>query len=664
MTSLLKLMLVIGAVSVLEQVEGIPAQDRRGDIPHECGTASDIVFVLDSSSSIWGPDFKEQLKFVQNIVDKFTIGHKLTRVGVMTFSDKPHKYFGLGEINSKVKVNVAVADIQQSIGGTYTADAIKYMRENMFSDARSSVPQIAIIITDGQSIDSELTAIEAENAKKDGITMFAIGVGRNTDRNELEAIAAKPSREFVFNVKSYSRLERIATSLSKKTCEIVMETPPPPTTSVPIPDTTTVAGGSAGNRDYDTFEAKACLDASDIVFMLDSSSSIWGPDFRKQLTFVQEMIDTLDIGKDATRVGVMTFSTDPYEYFGLEKYHNADDIKDAISSIQQKSGGTNTGKAISHMRENMFNHARPGITKIGVIITDGQSRNPEWTLRQSAKAKHENIHIFAIGVGHSIDRKELEEIASEPKEQFVFAVDNYSKLRKITAMLSRKACQVNRPVVLETKPPVVYIPPTTTTQKPQGFGDEECLPVQSADIAFALTGNEINSLQNRAYSLAFIKSIVQEMNIGPQYVQVGIVPQDCMGMEGFGMNRFYDQNSLFNAIDSNNVIESNPTRTITYMRHRVFNHHGGARQNVKRIGVLIVDNMTNDVERLRQEARNAKTLDKMELFVIGVGRNINTNYLSAIASSSSGRHIYRVSDYSALDMIRENFLNNLCIISN
>ena len=51
----------------------------------------------------------------------------------------------------------------------------------------------------------------------------------------------------------------------------------------------------------------------------------------------------------------------------------------------------------------------------------------------------ENINIFAIGVGNGIDRKELELIASDPKN--VFTVSNFDALDNIQASLQKTACE-------------------------------------------------------------------------------------------------------------------------------------------------------------------------------------------------------------------------------
>ena len=60
-------------------------------------------------------------------------------------------------------------------GGTNTADGIKYLRENVFSQtggARSNVPRIAVVITDGRSANPTQTTTQANLARQDNIGKF------------------------------------------------------------------------------------------------------------------------------------------------------------------------------------------------------------------------------------------------------------------------------------------------------------------------------------------------------------------------------------------------------------------------------------------------------------------------------------------------------------
>lgn len=62
----------------------------------------------------------------------------------------------------------------------------RLMREQMFTVAngdRAAAPDIAIVVTDGESnIDRQYTIPYAQQAHREGIHMFAIGIGDEVDR--------------------------------------------------------------------------------------------------------------------------------------------------------------------------------------------------------------------------------------------------------------------------------------------------------------------------------------------------------------------------------------------------------------------------------------------------------------------------------------------------
>lgn len=200
----------------------------------ECGgRPADILFILDSSSSIWKADFdKRVLGFVRDMVVNFDIGHELTRVGVMTFSDAPHLVIGLDAYSNKQDLLKAISPkvVKYILGGTNTAEALHKARKTAFHESvtREGVDKIAIVITDGQSWNEKKTIKEAEHLRESGVTVYAIGVGKGFKQEELEAIANKPKDDFVFSVDDFAALSEIRDVLAVRACgdeEIMKDQP-------------------------------------------------------------------------------------------------------------------------------------------------------------------------------------------------------------------------------------------------------------------------------------------------------------------------------------------------------------------------------------------------------------------------------------------------------
>lgn len=77
---------------------------------------------------------------------------------------------------------------------------------------------MAVIITDGRSDNATLSALEAYKVKAEGVHLFAVGVGRNLDMEELKTLASEPTDHYTFLVDNYHGLERIKDLLAIKTC--------------------------------------------------------------------------------------------------------------------------------------------------------------------------------------------------------------------------------------------------------------------------------------------------------------------------------------------------------------------------------------------------------------------------------------------------------------
>ena len=129
------------------------------------------MFVLDSSTSIWAPDYDKQLTFVQEVVDEFDIRPTKTRCGLMTFSDDVMVEFPLSYYSNKIAMSRAIRRTSQLLGGTRTDLALERMRRMYADEHRRGVPKLAVVLTDGESTYTDMTAVEARLVNEAGITV-------------------------------------------------------------------------------------------------------------------------------------------------------------------------------------------------------------------------------------------------------------------------------------------------------------------------------------------------------------------------------------------------------------------------------------------------------------------------------------------------------------
>ncbi|XP_059212579.1 matrilin-3a [Centropristis striata] len=181
----------------------------------------------------------------------------------------------------------------------------------------------------------------------------------------------------------------------------------------------------------------------DLVFIIDSSRSVRPGEFEKVKIFLADMVDTLDVGSDATRVAVVNYASTVKIEFLLKNHFNKPDMKKAITRIEPLAAGTMTGLAIKTAMNEAFTEesgARPrssGISKVAIIVTDG--RPQDQVEEVSAAARASGIEIYAVGVDRA-DMRSLQLMASIPLDDHVFYVETYGVIEKLTSKFRETLC--------------------------------------------------------------------------------------------------------------------------------------------------------------------------------------------------------------------------------
>ncbi|GAB1598186.1 uncharacterized protein LOC115210223 [Argonauta hians] len=189
-----------------------------------------------------------------------------------------------------------------------------------------------------------------------------------------------------------------------------------------------------------TFPRTQCVGKEvDIMFVLDSSSSIWPNDYERLLTFLQKFVDTFEIGKSKMRMGVITYSKKAYLEFSIGQYIDRQQLHQAIANITYRSGWTNTGAALNLARKQFQPLLDSSASLVTVVITDGNSRSYNKTKAAAEKLRNLGVRIYAIGIGRKYLIHELKSIASDP-ENGVYRIFSYKALDAIGKNFFIKSC--------------------------------------------------------------------------------------------------------------------------------------------------------------------------------------------------------------------------------
>ena len=128
--------------------------------PKHC--PSDIVFVVDESGSIGTAHFEQVKSFLSHLVGRLDVDSGSTRVGLVTYSTRIGTVFNLNDYRSVASLQWAISSLRYSRGKTNTADALAYVRTRMLTPMagdRSNVPNVVVVLTDGQSNDPPSTLV-------------------------------------------------------------------------------------------------------------------------------------------------------------------------------------------------------------------------------------------------------------------------------------------------------------------------------------------------------------------------------------------------------------------------------------------------------------------------------------------------------------------------
>uniref|UniRef100_A0A8C9QXQ4 Collagen alpha-1(XII) chain n=1 Tax=Scleropages formosus TaxID=113540 RepID=A0A8C9QXQ4_SCLFO len=179
---------------------------------------------------------------------------------------------------------------------------------------------------------------------------------------------------------------------------------------------------------------------ADVVLLVDGSYSIGLANFAKVRAFLEVLVTSFDIGPNKVQISLVQYSRDPHTEFALNTHHNLASVVKAVRTFPYRGGSTNTGKAMTYVREKIFvpdKGARTNVPRVMILITDGKSsdafKDPAARLRSS------DVEIFAVGVKDAV-RSELEAIANPPAETHVYTVEDFDAFQRISKELTQSIC--------------------------------------------------------------------------------------------------------------------------------------------------------------------------------------------------------------------------------
>ena len=153
------------------------------------------------------------------------------------------------------------------------------------------------------------------------------------------------------------------------------------------------------------------------------------------------IVEQLDVGRYATRISLVTYSTQSRIEFSLDSYNEKMDIITAIRNTRYVGQEANLSGGLRTMHYNVFTASteRAGVQKIAVVLLDGPlTVQVGQEAREAQDAQRDDITIYSIGVSSRVDANLIEDITSPPKKQsaqYYFPIEFVALRQQVTPNL-------------------------------------------------------------------------------------------------------------------------------------------------------------------------------------------------------------------------------------
>nr|XP_042710009.1 integrin alpha-D-like [Chrysemys picta bellii] len=407
---------------------------------------------------------------------------------------------------------------------------------------------------------------------------------------------------------------------------------------------------------------------TDIALLVDGSGSIAPVDFGKMKTFLAEIMKHFD--STDTQFALMQYSNKFELHFDFMEYRKSRDPNHLLQGVEQLHGTTYTATAIRKVVRELFTSgrgARDEATKVLIVITDGEKYNDPLSYSDAIpEAERAGIIRYAIGVGQAFSsaaaQRELQEIASEPRNEHVFRVDNFDALQGIQSQLQEKIFTFKGPPDAMNMSLGLSLA-AQDSEFQQSFSQlqhildtqPEC-PKHVADIALLIDGSGSIAPVDFGKMKTFLSEIMKHFrNTNTQFA---LMQYSHRFREHFNFLQYRtsrDPDRLLSSV----VQLTGATHTATAIRkvvQELFTSWKGARDEATKVLIVITDGeKTGDPLSYSDVIPEAERAGIIR-YAIGVGDAFSSaaaqRELQEIASKLSNEHVFRVDNFDALQGIQ------------
>ncbi|KAJ0033418.1 hypothetical protein NQD34_000525 [Periophthalmus magnuspinnatus] len=179
----------------------------------------------------------------------------------------------------------------------------------------------------------------------------------------------------------------------------------------------------------------------DLAFLFDGSLSMTEKEFEENKYFIEDIMSNLK--NTSIKFAAVQFSTEVRTVFTFNDYTEGT-ASTKLKKEPQLRSLTNTHKALDFVLKEHLNNTSSGAsldaTKVLVLITDGDPSDSDRAYGSIMKYDSMGIIRLVIGV-KKVDVTKLKLIASEPKDNNTFHIENYNGLTGVLENFQKKIFQ-------------------------------------------------------------------------------------------------------------------------------------------------------------------------------------------------------------------------------
>ncbi|XP_042635395.1 collagen alpha-3(VI) chain isoform X3 [Catharus ustulatus] len=592
--------------------------------PVERGEKKDVVFLIDGSDGV-RRGFPLLKTFVQRVVESLEVGRDKVRVAVAQYSNTIQPEFLLDTYEDKADLVSAIQQLKLMGGSPLnTGAALDYLIKNVFTVSSGSriaegVPQFLILLTADRSQDD--VRRPSVVLKTSGTVPFGIGIG-NADLTELQTISFLP--DFAISVPDFNQLDSVQQVVSNRVIRLTKQE-----IESLAPDLVFTSPSPVGVK-------------RDVVFLVDGSRSA-AQEFYLVRDLIGRIVSNLDVGIDTTRISVVQFSDHPHVEFLLNTHSTKDEVQSAVRQLRAKGGQlVNVGEALEFVAKTIFtrpsgSRIEEGVPQFLVILSSHKSDDdfeyPSLQVKQ--------VGVAPMMIAKNVDTEEMIQISLSP--EYIFQVSSFQELpsleQKLLTPIETLTVDQIRRLLGDVQPPVVV------------SGDEK-------DIVFLIDSSDSVRQEGLAHIRDFISRIVQQLQVGPNKVRIGVVQFSNGVFPEFYLKTLKSKNAVLDAIRRLRLRGGSPLnagKALDFVVKNYFIKSAGSRIEdgvPQHLVVILGDRSQDDVDR------PARVITSTNIKPLGVGaRNVDRDQLQVI-TNDPGR-VLVVQDFTGLSTLEQRIQNIL-----